>query len=178
MSSIGEVSSGACAADDISWRSSGLAVFQVSPAQKRVEKLLSIGDEFLSCEKQPALSWLELLGVLSSLIPWFREVDSGCARFNFCVDLGITVTNWCSAVGLGLSTRPRVVVQSHLEEGESLSQVSPNLDFCSDASDVGWGAHVGGGVVSGCWSPQEVDLSINARELLAVERGLCHFASR
>ena len=71
-----------------------------------------------------------------------------------------------------------MVVQSRLKEGESLSQVSPNLDFCSDASDVGWGAHVGGGVVSGCWSPQEVDLSINARELLAVERGLCHFASR
>ena len=43
--------------------------FRVSPAQKRVEKLLSIGDEFLSCEKQPAFSWLELLGVLSSLIP-------------------------------------------------------------------------------------------------------------
>ena len=42
--------------------------FRASPAQKRVEKLLSISDEFLSCVDQPASSWLELLGVLASLI--------------------------------------------------------------------------------------------------------------
>ena len=42
--------------------------FRASPALKRVEKLLSIGDVFLSCEQQPESSWLELLGVLSSMI--------------------------------------------------------------------------------------------------------------
>ena len=42
--------------------------FRASPAQKRVEKLLSIGYVFLSCEERPVLSWLELLGVLSSMI--------------------------------------------------------------------------------------------------------------
>ena len=52
----------------------------------------------------------------------------------------------------------------------------PNLDFWPDALDVGWGAHLGDDVVSGCWSPQDADLSVNARELLAVERGLHHFA--
>ena len=41
--------------------------FRASPAQKRVDKLLSIGDVFLSRENQPARSWLELLGVLSSM---------------------------------------------------------------------------------------------------------------
>ena len=58
----------------------------------------------------------------------------------------------------------------------SLSQVSPNLDFWSNASDVGWGAHLGDNVVSGLWSPQDADLSVNARELLAMERGLHHIA--
>ena len=52
----------------------------------------------------------------------------------------------------------------------------PPLDFWSDASDLGWGAHLGDCVSSCLWSPQERDLSINARELLAVERGLLHFA--
>ena len=42
--------------------------FRASPAPKRVEKLLSIGEEFLSCERQPVSSWLELLGALASLI--------------------------------------------------------------------------------------------------------------
>ena len=58
----------------------------------------------------------------------------------------------------------------------SLAQVSPNLDFWSDTSDVGWGAHLGGDIASGLWSPQDADLSINARELLVVERGLHQFA--
>ena len=42
--------------------------FRASPALKRVEKLLSISDVFLSCVRQPVSSWLELLGVLSSMI--------------------------------------------------------------------------------------------------------------
>ena len=47
--------------------------FRASPALKRVEKLLSVGDVFLSCKDQPVSSWIELLVVLSSmiqLVPW------------------------------------------------------------------------------------------------------------
>ena len=57
----------------------------------------------------------------------------------------------------------------------SLALVAPDLAFWSDASDVGWGAHLVEEVASGLWSPEEVDLSINTRELLAVERGLLSF---
>ena len=59
-----------------------------------------------------------------------------------------------------------------------MAQVSSNLDFWSDASDVGWGAHLGQEVVSGRRSPEEASLSINARELLSMERGLLHFQSQ
>ena len=59
----------------------------------------------------------------------------------------------------------------------SLRQVSPDLDFWSDALGVGWGAHLGHLVVSGLWDESEARLSINARELLAVRRGLFHFQS-
>ena len=62
-----------------------------------------------------------------------------------------------------------------LQEGVSLSQVSPNLDFWSDASDVGRGARLDQEVASGRWSLEEASLSIIAREPLAVERGLLHF---
>ena len=62
-----------------------------------------------------------------------------------------------------------------LQEGVSLAQVSPDLDSRSDVLDVGWGAHPGGEVVSGRWSPADASLSINDRELLAVECGLLHF---
>ena len=41
---------------------------------------------------------------------------------------------------------------------------------------MGWGAHLGPEVVSGLWSPNEVGVSINARELLAVEKGSSPFS--
>ena len=62
-----------------------------------------------------------------------------------------------------------------LPPGISLAQVNPHLDFWSDASDVGWGAQLLDATASGLWSPKEALLSINARELLAVEYGLHHF---
>ena len=155
--------------------------FRASPDQKRVEKLLSMSYEFLSCEEQPSSSWLKLLGVLSSIIPL---VPGGCLRMRSLqlqlhrswdhLDQSVLV-RWTLNCQRDLEWW---LVQSRLEEGVYLSQVSPNLDFWSDASDVGWGAHLGDGVASGLWSPQERDLSINARELLAVERGLLHFASQ
>ena len=40
--------------------------FRAYPAQKRFNKLLSIGSLFLSCMDQPAKSWLELMGMLFS----------------------------------------------------------------------------------------------------------------
>ena len=50
--------------------------------------------------------------------------------------------------------------------GMSLHQVSPDLDFWSDASDVGWGAHLGNRIVSGLWDQSEALLLVSARELL------------
>ena len=59
-----------------------------------------------------------------------------------------------------------------LEEGISLSLRSPDQMFWSDVSNLGWRATVEDQFVSGVWLEGEVSLSINQRELLAVERGL------
>ena len=61
--------------------------------------------------------------------------------------------------------------------GVSLLQVSPDLDIWSDASDVGWGAHLGSLTASGLWNLDQSALSINTRELLAIREGLLHFQS-
>ena len=66
--------------------------------------------------------------------------------------------------------------RERLEIGVSLDQVSPQLDLWSDASDVGWGAHLGDDIASGLWSPGDLEMSINARELLAIDRALNFFA--
>ena len=65
--------------------------------------------------------------------------------------------------------------RERLELGMSLEQVSPQLDLWSDASNVGWGAHLGDQVASGRWSPEELRGSINHWELLAMFYDLQHF---
>ena len=55
---------------------------------------------------------------------------------------------------------------------ESLSLPAPDISFFSAASDVGWGALVCEHHASGLWSPLQTTLSINLRELLAVQYGL------
>ena len=65
--------------------------------------------------------------------------------------------------------------RDRLKLGISLVQVSPQLDLWSDASDVGWGAHLSGQVVSGLWSHEEIHSSINQRELLAIFYARQHF---
>ena len=155
--------------------------FRASPALKRVEKLLSIGDVFLSSVKQPVSSWLELLGVLSSIIQLIpggrlrmRSLQFTIRRSWDQVDQTALVA-WNPEISADLEwwlNRDRLVL------GIALDQVSPQLDLWSDASDVGWGEHLGEEVVFGRWAPEELDFSVNARELLAIERALHCFASQ
>ena len=49
-----------------------------------------------------------------------------------------------------------------LSLGVSLCQVSPDLHFWSDASDVGWGARLDCQIASGLWDARQEALSINA----------------
>ena len=148
--------------------------FRASPVLKRVEKLLSIGDVFLSCVNQPVSSWLELLGVLSSMIQLvpggrlrMRSLQLALRRRWDHVDQSQLV-EWSREVHQDLSWW---LDRDRLQLGVSLEQVFPQLELWSDASDVGWGAHLHEQVASDLWALEEVELSI-----LAVERALLWFA--
>ena len=176
---MGEVSGDSDSADGISVSHPGLTAFRATPALKRVEKLLSIGDIFLSCVSQPVLSWLELLGVLSSMI---QLVPGGRLRMR---SLQLTLRRQWDQIDLSQLVEWLPVIQDDLSWwrdhdrlvlGVSLEQVSPQLELWSDASDVGWGAHLDEQFASGLWAPEDVERSINARELLAIESALKWFA--
>ena len=154
--------------------------FVASPSPDRIARLLSLGEGFLSSVQQPATCWQSLLGTLSSLT---HLVPGGRLRMrslqfqlhrNWDRVEDSTLVSWTPACRLDLL---RWLDEPRLQRGVSLAQVSLDLDFWSDASDVGWRALLGPEVVSGLWSPEEVGVSINARELLAVEKGLLHFQS-
>ena len=149
--------------------------FTAGPTPVRVGNLLCLIEEFLSTPSPPASLWRRLLGHLSSLT---LLVSGGMLRMRLLqlclkdqwdfLDDQFQVS-WSPLCREDLLWWARV---AQLREGVSLSLPAPDVSFFSDASDVGWGAMVGEHHASGLWSPHQKSLSINMRELLAVQYGL------
>ena len=149
--------------------------FIARPTPVQVNNLLRLIEEFLSTPSPPASLWRRLLGHLSSLT---LLVSGGMLRMRLLqlclkdqwdfLDDQFQVS-WSPLCREDLLWWTRV---AQLREGVSLSLPVPDVSFFSDASDVGWGALVGEHHASGLWSPHQKTLSINLRELLAVQYGL------
>ena len=114
--------------------------FRASPLPDRVARLLSTAGEFLSSADPPASTWLSLLGMLSSLshlVPggrlWVRLLQLCLHRSWDRGDQSIRVS-WSQDCLRDLGWWLHL---PRLESGVSLQQISPHLDFWSDASDVG-----------------------------------------
>ena len=154
--------------------------FVASPSPDRISRLLSTAGEFQSSASPPASVWLSLLGMLSSLA---HLVPGGRLRMrSFQLFLHQSWDRLHQSTPVAWSAECLQDLQwwlhlPRLSQGVSLHQVSPDFDFWSDASDVGWGAHLGPLVASGLWALEEAFLPINARELLAIRHGLLHFQS-
>ena len=154
--------------------------FRASPSPERVARLRSTANAFLSCADPPASTWLSLLGILSSLSHLVPGGHLRVRSLQLClqqawdrVDQSVRIP-WTLVFLRDLQWWLDLPRLSH---GVSLAQVSPDLDFWSDASDVGWGAHLGSLTASSLWDAEQATLSINARELLAIREGLLHFRS-
>ena len=152
--------------------------FIARPTPARANNLIRLIEEFLSTPSPPAFLWRRLLGHQSSLI---LLVSGGMIRMRLLqlclkdqwdfLDDQFQVS-WSPLCREDLLWWSREV---QLREGVSLSLPAPDISFFSDASDVGWGALVGEYHASGLWLPHQKALSINMRELLAVQLSLQAF---
>ena len=154
--------------------------FTAKPTQARVTNLLRVIEEFLSSRNPPAFIWRQLLGHLSSLT---LLVKGGMLRmhplqlclrsqWDFLNDLARI--SWNPLCKQDLHWWSRVIQE---EGGVDLSLPVPDLSFYSDASDIGWDALVGEHRTSGLWTSSQQELSINLREMIAVQKGLLEFRS-
>ena len=176
---LGEVSGDSDSTDGLSGSHSGLNCFQgFSCPEESREASLNWQRILVLCQSANVIL-ARSLGVLSSMIQLvpggrlrMRSLQLALRRQWDQVDQSQLV-KWSPVIHQDLS---RWLDRDSLELAISLEQVSPQLELWSDASDVGWGAHLDKQVASGFWAPEEVELSINARELLAVERALRWFA--
>ena len=154
--------------------------FVASPSPERVSRLQSTAGVFLSSTTPPASLWLSLLGMLSSMAHLIPGGRLRMRSLQLCLHQSWDRVDQSTRIPWSPDCLRDLRWWLHLprlSQGVSLRQVSPDLDFWSDASAVGWGAHLGHHTASGLWSEDEVPLSINAKELLAVRRGLLHFQS-
>ena len=154
--------------------------FRASPSQERISKLLSTAEEFQSSASPPASLWLSLLGVLSSLVHLVPGARLRMRSLQICLHRSWDRQDLAAPVSASVECLRDLQWWLHLPRlslGVSLCQVSPDLHFWSDASDVGWGAHLDRQITSGLWGSQQAALSINARELLAIKLGLLQFQS-
>ena len=148
--------------------------FIARPTPVRVSNLPRLIEEFLSTPSPPASLWRRLLGHLSSLTLLLSGGMLRMRLLQLCLkdqwdflDDQFQVS-WSPLCREDLLWWAQV---AQLREGASLSLPAPDVIF-SDASDVGWEALVGEHHASGLWSPHQKTLSINLRELLAVQYGL------
>ena len=137
--------------------------FRASPSEERISWLLSTAAEFQSCASPAASLWLSLLGVLSSLA---HLVPGGRLRMwslQLCLYRSWDRQDLEAPVYASMECLRDLQWWLHLPRlslGVSLCQVSPDLHFWSDASDVGWGAHLDRQIASGLWDAQHAALSL------------------
>ena len=149
--------------------------FIAIPTATWVGNLLKIIEEFLSFPDPPAALWRRLLGHLSSLtllvkggMLWMRCFQFRLRSWWYFRDEFLRIP-WDplyqeDPLWWSWATQRR--------EGVDLSLPVPDLSFYSDESYVGWGVIVGEHQASGVWSPSQRGLSINLREMMAVQGGL------
>ena len=135
---------------------------------------------FQSCASPPASLWLSLLGILASLAHLVPGGRLGMRFLQLCLHRSWDRQDLEDPVYASMEGLRDLQWWLHLPRlslGVCLCQVSPDLHFWSDASVVGWGAHLDRRIASGLWDTHQAAFSINARELLAVLLGLHQFQS-
>ena len=146
---------------------------------KRVQKLSFLLHEFVSCQQQPLTLWRQFMGVMSSLS---TIVPGSCLRMRslqLCLNASGRFLPDSAPVSWVESCRSDLrwwSEESHLLVGLPLGlPPHPELALYTDASDSGWGAFIADDQLSGLWSPEFSNFSINHRELLAVLYGVQGF---
>ena len=153
---------------------------RVRPTTERVLAVQAGANLLLERPSAPARAWLVFLGYLASLVdvvPWclFHMRDLQFHLLGFFVP---SLRNLATLVPLTPSVVPHIqwwCDQSHLLLGNQFPPPQPSVVLTTDASLMGWGAHLGGSEVAGHWDIDWQRQHINLLELEAVRRALDHF---
>jgi hypothetical protein len=144
------------------------------PPEDRWMKIQDWTRALLRRTASPASQWCKVLGLLTSVqdvVPlgrlYVRKLQIHLNRF------------WCPrhilSVEIPMTEECRQQLHWWLRKenvmpGVSVNPFSPKVQMFTDASNTGWGAHVGDKMFAGDWSTEEARMHINCLELLAVTK--------
>jgi len=150
------------------------------PADHRVQAFLRLARQFLKQQPQTAEQWQRVLGHMTSLeklVPrgrlqmrpvqfrlsgcWSQHVDSPFKRIHLDEAAKQALLWWSEEV--------------HLTAGVPLRVPPPDLTLFTDASTVGWGAHIDQTQAEGLWTATQRLWHINNLELWTVLLALKQF---
>ena len=88
--------------------------------------------------------------------------------------LKLAAGNFDSRMSLSLEAREDICwwLRNIRQSGQTLRRPKPHLVVFTDASNEGWGAHVGSETAGGRWTAEELSDHINVLELRAILLGL------
>lgn len=150
------------------------------PADHRIGKVIAVGQELISQDQSKAKTWLTFLGLLSSLVDLvplcrmrMRLLQIHLLRFykpkhhplNKLIPLSqktsVSIQKWISPLTLF--------------QGKRTVSPLPSVTIVTDASQMGWGAHLGTTKIAGSWGEGDTKLHINILEMKAVQIALIKF---
>ena len=155
--------------------------FTVAPTEERLGRLASLLDSLLSHPVASARRLHALLGQMESLAPILPlgHLHKRKLQRELAVRWDQTSQDWDAL----LSTRPWLAPavaqwsnQTWLREGVPISFPQHEVELFTDASGIGWGAHVEDLTAAGTWSATEMSWHINMKELMAVFYAVKDFA--
>mgnify|MGYP001412616885 CR=1 FL=1 len=150
------------------------------PAPHRTEAWLSLARRFQSSTSPPAQMWQMVLGHLTSLEKLVPRGRLFMRPLQFALKDQWDQSSQSQSLPVLLTQEARLALQwwqqpSHLQKGVSLTQSTPELRIFTDASTVGWGAHLDDLQTEGVWPPAQRTWHINNLELLALHLALRQF---
>ncbi|KAJ1214845.1 hypothetical protein NDU88_002456 [Pleurodeles waltl] len=150
------------------------------PPPQRIQDIQDLVPMFRNGAVVPVLKVLRLLGLFASCIllvthaRWHMRALQWCLRRQWSQhrgDLEGTVKiSRDAAVDLKWW-----IASNNLSQGKPFQQLPPVATVITDASTLGWGAHLGDLEIKGLWSPEEQMFHINLLELRAVRLALKAF---
>ena len=154
----------------------------VRPGDKRLRQLYLLLTQLRSQRHASPRQLSSLLGSmesLSALVPLGRLHKRPLQR-GLALRWSPTRGSWDDQILLGdwfLQATVRWLDLPWLTSGVPLVPPTPQLQLFTDASSVGWGAHVDDLSAAGVWSPDQSLLHVNILEMEAVRLALCAFQS-